>query len=309
MSTSNVQNLLANVLRPVYAYDGTNFVFTTSLELSNIGTYYGNTISVQTLAFGDSNNNVYVGSYAGRTDGDLGGANNVTLGYAAGFNIVNVSNSVYIGSNTSTGVSDAFNVVAIGANSTGGGSSNVFLGNDTGGAGQSNVFVGASNTGTGSNMILIGTAIAGNTSNNLFRLGSNYLYGNQSTKWLGVGVSTPTSSSTKLDISGIVMASGGYASVTGTVNNAGIGSTTTIGTLKKGVILVSAQDAASTSHYQTIQVYCLSATDGANTIAMTNVTQLGEVTITFPSGSSNIQISNANTARNIAWSITYFPTP
>lgn len=309
MSTSNVQNLLANVLRPVYTYNPTNAVFEATLDFSNIGTYYGDAIDVQTLSFGDSNNNVYVGTSSGRTSGDLGGANNVALGYAAANSIVNVSNSVYIGSNTSAGISNASNVVAIGASSTGGGISNVFLGNDTGGSGTSNVFVGASNTGTGSNMILIGTGIAGGSTNNLFRLGSNYLYGDTSNKWLGIGEPTASSSNVKLDVSGIIQSSGGLASTSGTIASAGIGSTSTIGTLKKGVILVTAQDTANAIHYQSIQVFCPDPTNGTSTTAMTNVVQLGQVTIAFQLGGSNIQISNATAVRNISWSITYFPIP
>jgi hypothetical protein len=307
MSTSNVQNLLANVLRPVYTYNETSMMFETNLEISNIGTYYGDSINVQTQGFGDAHCNVYAGSNAGRTAGDLGGFNNVAVGYDAANSILNSSNSTYIGFNTSAGLCNASNVVAVGANSIGGGTSNVFLGNNTGGSGQSNVFVGTSNTGTGSNMILIGTAIAGGSSNNLFRLGSNYLYGNQSNKWLGIG--TPTASSAKLDVSGATQSSLGFSSVTGTIANADVESKTTIGTIRKGVILVSAQDTASTSHYQSIQVYCPFASDGVYNVAMTNSAQLGELTVEFPSGLSDIIIYNTTQVRNISWSITYFPLP
>ena len=307
MSTSNVQNLLANVLRPVYTYDGTANVFRASLEISNIGTYYGDSINVQTQGFGDAHCNVYAGSNAGRTSADLGGFNNVAVGYDAANSILNSSNSTYIGFNTSAGLSNSFNVVAVGANSIGGGISNVFLGNDTGGSGQSNVFVGTSNTGTGSNMILIGTAIAGGSTNNLFRVGSNYLYGNTSNKWLGIG--TSTASSAKLDVSGTTQASLGFSSVTGTLAAAGVETKTTIGALRKGVVLVSAQDAANFIHYHSVQVYCPFADNSTYNVAMTNWTQLGELTIEFASGLSDIVIYNKAQLRDINWSITYFPLP
>ncbi len=307
MSTSNVQNLLANVLRPVYTYDGTSNVFRASLEISNIGTYYGDSIDVNTQAYGDDHANVYVGESAGKTTGDLGGFNNVALGYTAAYNITNSSNSVYIGYNTSVDIANASNVVAIGANSIGGGTSNVFLGNDTGGSGTSNVFVGTSNTGTGSNMILIGTGIAGGSSNNLFRVGSNYLYGNTSNRWLGVGTDIP--SSAKLDVSGTTQASLGFSSITGTLSSVSIGSLTSIAVLRKGVVLVTAQDTASASHYQSIQVFCPDPTNGTSTVAMTNAAQSGQVTVLFESGGSNIQISNVTSVRNIGWTVTYFPLP
>jgi hypothetical protein len=307
MSTNNVQNLLANVLRPKYTYDSNVGVFATSIEMSNIGTYFGTAIDVQTLSFGDSNQNVYVGIGAGRESGDKGGFNNVALGFAAAGGITNSSNSVYIGYNTSLSLANSSNVVAIGASGIGGGTSNVFLGNNTGGSGQSNVFVGTSNTGTGSNTILIGTGIAGGSSNNLFRLGSNYLYGNTSNKWLGVGTDTP--SSAKLDVSGTTQASLGFSSVTGTNASVSIGALTSIATLRKGTILVTAQDTASASHYQSIQVFCPDPTNGGSTVAMTNAVQSGQITILFQSGGSNIQISNVTSVRSIAWTVTYFPLP
>jgi hypothetical protein len=168
-----------------------------------------------------------------------------------------------------------------------------------------------------------------------------------STKWLGIGTTSPIDPNSRLDVSGnvyvlgqqginmvpvrsldvngnfrasdafgtldfsngVTSSSGGLASSQGTISNAAIGSTTTIATLKKGVILVSAQDTASSNHYQSIQAFCTNPANGTSATAMTNVVQAGDVTVVFQSGGSNIQISNANSIRSIAWSVTYFPLP
>ena len=308
-STTGVQNALANVLRPYYTYDSLTQVFRTRLEMSNIDTYYGTAVTVGSVTFGDSNENIYIGSNAGSTQTGLGGSNNIALGYQAASNLSGTLNSVFLGYNAAAGAVNVSNTVAVGANTIAlTGVSNVYVGAGTGStSGTSNVFVGASNTGTGSNMILIGTALAGGTTNNIFRLGSNYLYGDQSNKWLGIG--TPTPSSAKLDVSGATQSSLGFSSTSGTISAAAIGSTSNIATLRKGTILVTAQDASSASHYQSIQVFCPDPTNGASTVAMTNVVQAGQITILFQSGGANIQISNATTSRNIGWTVTYFPLP
>ena len=61
-STTNIQNLLVNVFRPVYRYEippgSSNTIFVPKLELSNIDTYSGNSVSVFTAAIGDASNNV-----------------------------------------------------------------------------------------------------------------------------------------------------------------------------------------------------------------------------------------------------------
>jgi hypothetical protein len=116
-------------------------------------------------------------------------------------------------------------------------------------------------------------------------------------------------SSGVMTVTGVTASTGGFASSRGTISGAAIGSTTTIGALKKGVILVSAQDTASTSHYESVMSYCLNPADGSTSVDMTSNVQAGDVTVVFQSGGSNIQISNATSSRTIAWSITYFPLP
>ncbi len=204
-STSNVQNFLVNVFRPVYTYDPTTTTFTPKLELSNIDTYSGNTVSIFTVAVGDSNSNVYVGSNAGNSYTTTKLCSNVTaVGYGAGSNISNVSNATYLGFNAGVGALTASNVVAIGANANGNGISNVYVGTGTGSGGNSNVFLGAGTTGAGSGSILIGPGLSDGGSNTVFKLGRTFLTGDMSTNWLGIGRTTPYDSNDRLDVSGNV---------------------------------------------------------------------------------------------------------
>lgn len=346
-STTNVQNFLVNVFRPVYTYDSTTTLFTPKLELSNIDNYSGNTISVFSAAVGDSNNNVYVGSNAGNPYTTTKLCRNVTaLGYGAGSNISNVSNSTYVGYYAGNSAQLASNVVAIGANTNGNGISNVYVGTGTGSGGNSNVFLGAGTTGSGSGSILIGPGLSDGSTNAVFKLGQTYLTGNMTTKWLGLGTASPYDANNRMDISGnlyvlgqqglnmvpvrtldvngnfrssdangtmdfnlgVTKTTGGFASTTGTIVNAGAPSLTNIGTLKKGVILVSAQDTANTTtHYESVMAYCSDAANGTYVTDMTSNVQSGNVTVVFESGGSNIQISNTTSSRSIGWSITYFP--
>ncbi len=361
-STTGSQNLLVNVFRPVYTYaiptGGSTAIFTPKVEISNVDTVSANSLAVFTAAVGDSNSNVYVGSNAGNAYDLTKLCRNVTaLGFGAASNISNVSNSVYLGFNTGAGAATASSVIAIGANATGNGTSNIYIGTATGAA--------------GSNNILIGHGIAPGTTSNAIQIGS-LLYGNSSTGRLGVGISpsynldvsgdsrissrlgvgmnpvvTPVAHG--LDVSGytyvygglginadpadytlnlngnffaseggdtfsfssnadgIVEASAGYISLRGTVAGTS-GSIHNIAALKKGVILVSAQDSANlTNHYVSTMIYCPDPADGSYATVMSSPAQSGDVTVSFPT--SNIRLSNANTARSIRWSVTYFPLP
>ena len=339
-STTGVQNLLVNVFRPVYTYDPTTTLFTPKVELSNIDNYSGNTVSVFTAAVGDANNNVYVGSNAGNPYTTPKACRNTTaVGFGAGSNISNVSNATYVGYYAGAGATSASNVVAIGANSIGDGVSNVYIGTNTGSTGSSNVYLGTSNTGMGSSNIVIGTGINVGTSSNVFRVGSNYLYGNLSTKWLGIGTTSPYDANNKLDVSGnlyvfgqeginmvpirtldvngnfraadafgtldfsngVTSSSNGFASRTGTITVSG--GATTIGPLKKGVVLISAVDNASSANRASrlLLAYTTSnVTDVGSNVAA------GNTSLTI--SSSNIQITDATNA-TYTWSITYFPLP
>jgi hypothetical protein len=342
MSTAGIQNYLSNVFRPIYTYDTTATTFTPKLELVNLDTVSANVVSVFSAAIGDSASNVYVGSNAGNPYTTLRACSNVTaLGYGAGSNISNTSNSVFVGWYAGANESNSSNVIAIGKGSGGtDGTDNICIGTDTG------VRTGSRNTLLGHFMDLSGTS-------DQLRIGySNRIpiAADVSRNWVGIGgILNPTniafatfdvSGSTRLqgnvgininpgdrtlDVNGnfradhgvngvldfddgITTSTGGFGCLRGTFN-AGIGSLTPIGTLKKGVITVSAQDNVSASHYESTIVYCPNAGDGSSCVAMSSNVQLGNVTIEFEAGGSNIQISNANSVRAIGWSITYYPVP
>lgn len=342
-STAGIQNLLVNVFRPVYVYDsaGTTTLFTPKLEMSNIDNYSGNTLSVFTAAVGDSASNVYVGSNAGNPYTLIKACSNVTaVGYGAGSNISNVSNAVYLGYYAGAGVLAASNVIAIGVNANGNGTANVSIGSNAGGTGISNVYIGNSTGGSGDGNILLGHGISSGASSNLLRIGSA-IYGNLSTNWVGIGTPTYGVIQNRLDVSGdtqimgqlginaipgtrtlyvngnfkaqdasansldfdngLTTSSGGLASSQGTT--AVTGGATTIGTLKKGVVIVSAVDNASSANRA---ARILLAHTTSNVTDIGSDIAAGSTSITI--SSSNIQITDAANG-TYAWSITYFPVP
>lgn len=339
-STTNIQNFLVNVFRPVYSYDATTTLFTPKINVSNIDTYSGNVVSVATISVGDSASNVYVGTNAGNPFTTIKACRNVTaLGFGAGSNISNVSNSTYIGFNAGANAVSASNVVAIGANSIGDGVANVYIGANTGSTGSSNIYIGTSNSGMGSSNIVIGQGISLGTSTKVFRLGPGLLYGDLSTNWLGIGTSAQYDSNNRLDVSGnlyvlgqqginmvpvrtldvngnfrasdafgtldfsngVTSSSNGLASVRGTTTVSV--SPTTIGTLKKGTVLVSAVSTTNSSKHAARHVLAYT-TSNADDLA-SNVSG-GSVSITL--SGSNIQITDAANG-TYDWSITYFPLP
>lgn len=338
-STSNVQNFLVNVFRPVYTYDPTTTTFTPKLEMSNIDTYSGNTVSIFTAAIGDSNNNVYVGSNAGNSYTTTKLCRNVTaLGYAAGSNISNVSNSTFLGYNAGAGAASISNTVAVGDNASGNGSSNVRIGSSNvgTGSGSSNVSIGAGTSSASySNCVLLGPGITA-TQDNQFKVGTSYLTGDAGTKWLGIGTLTPYDVNNKLDVSGnfyvfgqqginmvpirtldvngnfraadafgtldfsngVTSSSNGFASIRGTTTVSG--GATTIGVIKKGVILISAVNTSDSSKYAARHVI-------ANTTS--NLVDIGSnvfATVSITSSTSNIQLTDAGNG-TYDWSITYLP--
>ena len=343
MNTTGIQNYLSNVFRPIVVYDPGTTRFTPKLELSNIDTYSGNTVAIFTAAIGDANNNVYVGSNAGNLYNTLRACCNVTaIGYAAGSNISNDSNSVYVGSNAGAGNVSTSSIIGIGAGAGGGGTgvSNIFIGTNTRSTlGSSNIFLGHGiDLSSVSSQIRIGfgtnTPFAASMSQGWVGLGGitspyNITYskidlsGNtriQGNLGLNIEPGTRTldvngnfraqdSSSSLLDFSnGITRCTGGYVSSNGTISGTG-SANTVIGTLKKGIIFVSVQDAAnSTTHFASSMVYCSDPTNGSYVFDMSGSrVNSGDVTLDY--NSSNIRFSNAGTTRNFGWSITYLPVP
>jgi hypothetical protein len=342
-STTGFQNLLVNVFRPVYRYEtppgDSNTIFIPKVEMSNVDTYSGNSISVFTAAVGDASSNVYVGSNAGNPYTTVKNCAYVSaFGYSAAAGASNVSNSVFLGYNAGTGATDVSSSVIIGANA-GAGSSNVRIGYSNAGAGNGNVSVGASSTtSTYSNCILLGTGITA-TQNNQFRVASSYIWGDSSNKWLGLGTSASiyADSNSKFDVSGnatvkgqvginmlpirtldvngnfrasdafgtldfsngVTSSSNGFASTRGTTTVSG--GATTIGTLKKGTVLISAVNTTTSSKHAARHVLAYTT---SNTDDLASNVSGGSVSITF--SSSDIQITDASNG-TYDWTITYFP--
>lgn len=334
MSTTGIQNYLSNVFRQVYTYDPTLSVpFVPKLEISNIDTYSGNAVSVFTAAVGDSASNVYVGSNAGNPYNVIRSCANVTaLGYGAGSNISNVSNSVYLGFAAGAGAQVASAVVAIGAGAIGGGTSNIAIGNGTGTVGASNILIGHSIApGSVSNQVRIGYSgkipIAADVCRNWVGLGgilspTNLTYAtidvSGSTRVqgnLGVNIDPGTrtfdvngnfrssdASGTLEFSSGFVRSTGGYVSVQSDISVNAVA--TTIGTLKKGVVLVSAVNQSNSGDHAAQMVLAYTT---SNTVLLSSNVTVGDASITF--SGSNIQITDVTNTTRYGYSITYFPLP
>ncbi len=332
MNTTGVQNYLSNVFRPVYTYDTTNSNFTPRLELSNIDTYSGNTISVFTAAVGDSNSNVYVGSNAGNPFNITRACRNITaLGFGAASNISNDSNSVYIGWYAGASGSNSLDVVSIGTNSGGNGSANIFLGTSTGTVGQSNILIGHYITPSNvSNQVRIGyrnqipiaadlslnwvglggplfPAFANNKvdiSGNAYingQLGINTIPGGRTLDVNGNFRATDASTNVLEFTGGLTRSTGGFGSIQSNIFFTG--GSLPIGQIKKGIIHVSAVDRVSSAN-RAAKTYFAWTTS--------NVTIMNDVsagTANIVTSSTDIQITNSGSASTYDYNITYFPLP
>jgi hypothetical protein len=108
------------------------------------------------------------------------------------------------------------------------------------------------------------------------------------------------SSLNTLDFSnGFLTSSGGFQSTRGSIS-AGVG-TTTIGTLKRGIVQVSTVDVSSSAN-RAGYLYFAYDTSAAS-ILVSNIA--GDTALAL--STSNIQISNITTTKTYNYSITYFP--
>ena len=310
-STTNLQNLLVNVFRPIYTYDPISNVYTPKLELSNIDTITANALNVGIFGVGDSNSNVFVGSNAGI--GARNSSNNTAVGFNAANSIAYVCNSVYLGFNAGAGVigfsnSAVNDVIAIGANTSGRGVSNIYIGSGT--ATDSAI--------TSAGNIFIGHGIlAGDVSSRLLIGNSSRITiaGDLSKGWVGFGgIQTPTYSYDSVDVSGYAVVTrglgvgladpSGYAlSVSGTAVFTDGGYTTTIngantGTLTQGVYpKVAVLDPSAT--YPTFLFQDVSSgTMGIRSLESTLAMGLyGSRHIDISTSGSNIQLSTGGVLR------------
>lgn len=337
MNTTGIQNYLSNVFHPIYFWDTTASNFTPKLELTNIDTYSGNTVSVFNAAIGDVASNVYVGSNAGNPFTAIGGCSNVTaLGYGAGSNISNVSNSVFLGWYAGAGTSNSTDVIAVGKSAGGvDGSQNIFIGTGT-------KVVGTGNT-------LIGHFIAPTSTSNQIRIG----YSNQipiaadhSKNWVGLGgILTPTNTTyANVDISGGLRVNGNLGiqitpgtrtlDVNGnfrardasmnsldfsnglTTSSAGFASIqsnitmpdnwdSVIGPIRKGIINVCAID-QTTSANRAATVYFAYDSNAATALSSTSS---GGIFINISNTDLKLNTTGIGDTRTYNYAITYFPLP
>ena len=317
-STTNIQNLLVNVFRPLYYFDTTSNTFVPRLDLSNVNTYSGNAISVIRADIGDINCNVYVGIGAGTSNatGITGGSYNVTsLGYNAGSGFTTTSNSVFLGYNAGgTNQSNIANTIVLGPLST--------VTNGT----SNNILIGYNSSLTGSSNIIIGNNILGGTINNQLRIGtSNHIAvgGDFTSKWVGINTATPLDfpsgnhfdvsgtaffqnkvgmqmpPNNSLDVNGITLSTLGFTSIqTNNVIPVGL---TTIGELKIGEVHVSAVDRTNSTNRACYNVF-------AHTVSNSGIiTFIKNGTIDICFNTTNIQLSNSGSSSIYDYSITYFP--
>jgi hypothetical protein len=337
-STTGIQNLLVNVLRPVYTYDAVASLYTVKLDMSNVNTFYGVSANVLWAQVGDSASNVYVGKEAGNdpTVTTKNSRNVTAIGYGAGSNTSNVSNSTYLGFYAGAGAETACNVIAIGANANGNGVSNIFIGNGTGTTGSNNILIGhgialtntsyalrvgaAGKTTIAADLSQTWVGVGGVTARNgtqttLDVSGSAYIKGNvginilPGTRTLDVNGNFRSSdaSSNVLDFSnGVTKSSGGYTSIRDTLDvSAGPGSLE-IGRVRRGIIYASAIDTQYGGETnRAAYVYFAWTLSNVTTLASTS-NGLTDIVV----NSSNIYVNyNNGTPTSYDYSITYFPLP
>ena len=331
LEISNVDTVSANSVA----------VFTAAVGDSNFNVYVGSNAGNAYNFLNACRNVTALGYNAGNSISNV--SNSVYLGFNAGNGASTASNVIAIGANA---LGNGSSNIYIGSGTGAAGSNNIFIGhgiapgttnntlrvgrilygdicNGTFGVGIVPTYnLDVSGSARVSSRLGVGTApVTAPIAHALDVSGYSYVYG-------AVGINADPADYTlnlngnlyaseggqtfsfSSNFDGIVQASAGYLSSRGTIVSAAIGSTTTIGTLKRGVVLVSAQDTANTTtHYVSTMIYCSDPANGTYTTAMTSNVQSGNVTLTFPAGTSNISISNATSVRSINWSITYFPLP
>jgi hypothetical protein len=345
-STSNVQNLLTNVFRPVFVYDTTNGVYQTKLELTNVDSVSANTVYTFAASVGDPSGNVYVGTLAGNDISVLAikaNSNSTFIGTSAGSASCNIVESVFIGYRAGASAASSSYSVSIGATSKSAGNSNVFIGYGAGViSGSNNIFIGTNVTNTGNinNKLLVGSGpsaamIVGDLTNN--RMGVNLSTLPTTTPNVTLDVNGFTRIGTNangglginmlpgnfaLDVTGaqriqdgvgtltfsngIQTSTGGFNSITGISAPLLYTEPTNIGVWKKGLVMVSAQDISNSTNF-TSQLAMVCLTGTTYTVtAMSSINSNATIT----ASTSNIVLTNnVDDTRRYNYSITYFPRP
>lgn len=295
-----------------------------------------------TLVASSNTTDTFLGVDAGKTTANV--KNSVFLGYRAGYGVNNSSNSISIGANTLNGGNSNIYIGCGTGIATG--SNNIFLGPgvSNGGTTVSNRLLIGSGTNTAimgdlsDNRIGINTPVLSDPSEHIALdvngytrvggvtnnggLGINMIPGlytldvngnmRVSDGWGSLIMTHDGESNASLSFSNVrsascnaVVQAGGFNSLTGTIAIPG-NTTSNIGLLKKGVMIVSAQDTTDGTSYaaSTILVTVSNTTYTVSSMALTATTAY------ISNSTSNLTLSNANSsAHTFTYSITYFPLP
>lgn len=263
-----------------------------------------NTIAIGASAYGNGNSNIYIGNGTGANGST--GSNNIFVGHAIAPG--NVSYQMRLGYSSNITLAGDLSQNWVGVGRTARSDTNVKF--DVSGDTRIQGNLGVNITPGTRTLDVNGNFRAQDASGNVVDFSNGQVGINRTpNRTLDVNGSFRASNVNAIvDFSdNVLQSTGGVVSLRGTITSAGIGSTTNIAVMKKGLILANAQDtASSTTNYECKIVYCLDATNGNNTAGVSG-SQSGDVYVLFQSGGSNIQISNATAVRDINWSITYFP--
>lgn len=208
--------LLPNVFHPVLKWDTDHF--RTELELVNVHTASVQNVRSTRLDVGDLNSNVYVGVGAGSTLTAVSNnynMSNVVIGESAATNISNSTKNVYIGYGAGGAVSNSDSNVIVGANTKGGGDSNIYIGTGAGiVGGTNNILIGVNTSGTAgaSNVFRIANLAYGDIALNTLRFAGDTTVSNSAgSAQLGVNVTEPVHT---LHVEGDIYGNDGYGKLT-----------------------------------------------------------------------------------------------
>jgi hypothetical protein len=309
-SIRNSQNLLTNVFRPTYSYDGTGF--NSSLVATNIKSLDVNTVRATVVSIGDAGGNVYIGTGAGVTYlASASNSNNTAFGVNAAAGLSNSQRSVFIGANAGFSASNTSNSVIIGTDANSFGTTNIIVGNGS--------YV------SGSNNIVIGTDISLSDSYK-FKVGNVFSADLSSSAALSVaGVSRFDASvgvfrdpQYGLDVSGrfrvsdasgsLVFSNGttiGYGFIT---SNGAVGlgpnASEPLYPIRRGITNIAVVSRVNPNDYVFGPLYVQDTCTGTYTPDQSKMISNGNLSIVYNNITSYIQISNlAGSSFNVDWSV------
>lgn len=309
-STRNSQNLLVNVFRPTYVFDGCGF--TAGVVATNLKTLDVNTVRAGTVAIGDTGNNVYIGNGSGVTyAASLSNSYNTALGVNAAAGLSNVQNSVFIGANAGIANSVSCNTTIIGANANAFGTQNIVIGNGTFVSGSNNIVIGTDVSFSGSYKLQVGNVFTADISSAASLVVSGVARFDNS-----VGVFRDPSY--KLDVSGTLRASdasgslifsGGQTYGTSFITANGVaymgaGLSTNIYPTHRGMYMISAKSISNNTDYLYGYAFLRDASVGSVS-PLVQITEGGNLKINH-NAAGYIQLSNNGlTDISAAWTVQY----